>query len=472
MRRISLYTLGCKLNQAETSAIGEQFVSAGFDLVAFGAPSDVVVINTCTVTDTADKECRQVIRRALRHNPEAFVLVTGCYAQLHPEEVASIDGVDLVLGSRLKTRALEMAGDCTKRDTPRVEVTDVTQEVRTAGGNGFGPAFSQGRAGRVRAFLKVQDGCDYSCSFCTIPMARGPSRSQSIAATVEQAEALVARGFKEVVLTGVNVGDYGRSRGRTLFDLLVALHRVRGLGRLKISSIEPNLLTDDIVDLMAESDRLMPHVHLPLQSGSDRILAKMRRRYRVSDYGRRLRHLLDRLPHCAVGADVIVGFPGERQADFAETAQLLEKLPVTYLHVFTYSERADTPAARMAGHLPRAERRRRTRLLRELSDRKRAHFAQAQRGRRRPVLFERVTAKGDLTGLTDHYLRVEVPPLPGTRAEAWLNRVAPVEVGAWQDRGVALGRLVDGASPDRGAERPCVGDDDSWKAGDGASLPV
>jgi threonylcarbamoyladenosine tRNA methylthiotransferase MtaB len=279
-------------------------------------------------------------------------------------------------------------------------------------------------------------------------MARGPSRSQSIAATVEQAEALVARGFQEVVLTGVNVGDYGRQEGRTLLDLLVALHGVRGLGRLKISSIEPNLLTDDIVDLMAESDRLMPHVHLPLQSGSDRILAKMRRRYRVSDYAQRLQHLLDNVPHCAVGADVIVGFPGERRADFAETVHFLEKLPVTYLHVFTYSERADTPAARMADHLPRAERRRRTRLLRRLSDRKRAHFAQAQRGRRRPVLFERVTARGDLTGLTDHYLRVEVPPLPGTRAEAWLNRVAPVEVGAWQGRGVALGRLVDRASRD------------------------
>ena len=286
MNRVALHTLGCKLNYAETSAIGERFRLNGFDLTELGENSDVVLINSCTVTENANRECRQLVRRALRKNPDACVIVTGCYAQLKPEEIASIDGVDYVLGSSEKFRLFDLIDRFEKRDVPKVAVGEI------AGETGFGPAFTAEADARTRAFLKVQDGCDYNCSFCTIPLARGGSRSQPVEDVLKQARELVESGYREIVLTGVNTGDYGRKDGTDFHELLCRLHDVEGLQRLRISSIEPNLLTDAIIELAASSDRMMPHFHIPLQSGSDQILGKMRRRYRSGDYRERVEKIL------------------------------------------------------------------------------------------------------------------------------------------------------------------------------------
>jgi threonylcarbamoyladenosine tRNA methylthiotransferase MtaB len=399
--------LGCKLNQAETSALGQRFRAAGFEVEALTDPGpgqrQVVLINSCTVTETAEMECRKLVRRALRESPDAFVIVTGCYAQLRPEEVASIEGVDLVLGSAEKHRALELAGELRKREVPQVLVGELKRT------SDFGPAFTGAEDGRTRAFLKVQDGCDYRCSFCTIPAARGPSRSQPTQDAVRQAQSLVDRGFREIVLTGVNVGDYGRKDGSSFLQLLQALHEVQGLARLKISSIEPNLLTDDIIELASRSDRLMPHFHVPLQSGSDLVLRRMRRRYSAGEYAERMHRLAAAIPGVAIGIDVIVGFPGETDEEFAETVAFLQSLPAAYLHVFTYSERPGTPAAEAGAQVDRLARKRRTNALRALSTRLRREFIDRHLGTLRPVLFERAIGEGLWTGLTDNYIRVEVP---------------------------------------------------------------
>jgi len=402
-RSISLHTLGCKLNYAETSTIGDRFRREGFEILEFGAPSDVIVINSCTVTENADRECRQLVRRALRANPAAFVVVTGCYAQLQPEEIASIDGVDMVLGSAEKFRIPELAGDFRKLDVPKVVVGDIGED------DSFGPAYTGTDDVRTRSFLKVQDGCDYNCSFCTIPMARGASRSQTIDDAARQAGELVDGGFNEIVLTGVNVGDFGRKRGETLYDLLLRLHDVPGLRRLRISSIEPNLLTDAIIELAGRSDRMVPHFHIPLQSGSDATLARMRRRYRSALYRDRVHQVLAVMPDAAIGVDVIVGFPGETDEHFQETYDFLHGLPVAYLHVFTYSERENTPAADYGAVVPVDARRRRTRMLRSLSEKKRHGFATRYAGVVRPVLFEHGSGDGMIYGLTDNYIRVAVP---------------------------------------------------------------
>ncbi len=366
--------------------------------------ADVCVINTCSVTEKADRECRQIVRRARRHSPDAYIIVVGCYAQLAPEVSASIEGVDLVLGASEKFAIFDHADpEFRKEKTTRVYTSPIDEAT------GFGPGYSFAGGGRTRAFLKVQDGCDYSCSFCTIPLARGESRSQSIDESVRQANMLVADGFKEIVLTGVNVGDYGRKEGTSLLGLVKKLTAVEGLRRLRISSIEPNLLTDELLDFWVSSDVLVPHFHIPMQSGSDGILRLMRRRY-MSDYYRNLiEKIKERVPRAGIGVDVIVGFPGETENHFEETYRFLVDLPVSYLHVFTYSERENTPAVAYKERVDPAERSRRTNMLRILSEKKRRAFMETFIGSDVPVLFEESFKNGYIKGLTPEYLRVAVP---------------------------------------------------------------
>ncbi len=404
MARVSFYTLGCKLNYAETGALQDAFATRSFKAVAFGEPADVTVINTCTVTEEADRKCRQVIRRALRANPETFVIVTGCYAQLQPAEIAAIPGVDVVLGTREKFNLFGLVQSFQKGERSQIHVSCI-DEADT-----FGPAYHAGE--RARAFLKVQDGCDYSCAFCTIPLARGRSRSQSIQETVRQAHDLAGRGFREIVLSGVNIGLFGVDTGESLLDLLAALDAVEGIERYRISSIEPNLLTDALIDFVAGSRAFQPHFHLPLQSGDDTVLGAMRRRYRRAVYTARVEHILSVLPHAAIGADVIVGFPGEDDRSFDTTLAYLADLPVAYLHAFTYSERpntaaVDAPAGRTP--VPPEVRSRRNRRLRVLSEQKRLAFYNRHLGQTRLVHWEHAHNSGLMHGYTDNYIRVEAP---------------------------------------------------------------
>jgi threonylcarbamoyladenosine tRNA methylthiotransferase MtaB len=405
MPSVALHTVGCKLNYAETSTIGKQFLDQGFELVEFGQQADVCVINTCTVTERADRECRQLIRRALRTSAQPYVIVMGCYAQIEPERIAAIGGVDLVLGAREKFRLFDHAGGFRKNGAPRVCVSPI------GAADDFGPAHSTVAGDRTRAFLKVQDGCDYTCSYCTIPMARGVSRSQPIERCVEQARVLVAGGFKEIVLTGVNVGDYGRKTGGSLLALLEALATVDGLIRLRISSIEPNLLSDPIIELVASHPVLCRHLHIPLQSGDDMVLGGMRRRYRSDQYAELIGRVRERIPLCGIGADVIVGFPGETAGRFEETYRFLTDLPVSYLHVFTYSERPGTDAAAAGAKVDPHERSRRNSVLRVLSEKKRRAFHETLLGTTADVLLEDAVEDGRRYGLTDSYCRV------GVRAE-------------------------------------------------------
>jgi threonylcarbamoyladenosine tRNA methylthiotransferase MtaB len=406
MSRVSFYTLGCKLNYAETSTLERAFEERSYSVVPFGDPADVTVVNTCSVTSESDRKCRNIIRRALRANPDSFVVVTGCYAQLQPREIAEIEGVDIVLGAGEKFRLFQYVKEFTKQEETQISVScidDVTE---------YGPAFSSGD--RTRAFLKVQDGCDYSCSFCTIPLARGGSRSQSVSAIVSQANEIAARGFKEIVLSGVNIGLYGADHGSTLIVLLRALDGVDGIERYRISSIEPNLLTNEIVDFVGSSSRFQPHFHIPLQSGDDQILGKMRRRYTRNVYADRVEYVKSLMPDACIGVDVIVGFPGEDEARFANTCEFIDALPVSYLHVFTYSERADTAAVknvdRMGGDsIPKPERSRRNRTLRILSKKKEHAFYRAFLGDVRPVLWEGASKSNAMFGYTDNYVRVEAP---------------------------------------------------------------
>jgi threonylcarbamoyladenosine tRNA methylthiotransferase MtaB len=403
MPRVALHTLGCKLNYAETSAIGKQFLDRGYAIVDLGEPADVCVINTCSVTARANRECRQIIRRALRTAENPVVVVTGCYAQLEPEEVASIDGVDFVLGSREKNRIFHHLTSFEKVTSPRVFVSDIS------GADDFGPAWTTEAGSRTRAYLKVQDGCDYTCSFCTIPLARGGSRSLPMETVVTEAEDLVRQGFREIILTGVNVGDYGRKAGARLLDLLHALSEIADLARLRISSIEPNLLTDEIIGFVADHRVMCKHFHIPLQSGSDGVLHAMRRRYTNGQYAALVRKIRERIPDCGIGADVIVGFPGETDAQFEETYRFLNELPVSYLHVFTYSERPNTPAATYANPVPPAQRSQRSEMLRNLSVKKREAFYRSMIGRTVTVLTETEVEGDRRFGFTDNYVRVAVP---------------------------------------------------------------
>lgn len=399
---VAFQTLGCKLNFAESGTIARQLKEEGFAKVDFSEPADVYVINTCSVTDHADTKCRNMVRQALRTNADAVVVVIGCYAQLKPDEIAAIPGVDLVLGANEKFNVAAYLNDLRKRTAAGVHACEI-KEVRD-----FVPGFSAGD--RTRSFLKVQDGCDYFCAFCTIPLARGFSRSASIDETLAEAQRAAATGVKEIVLTGVNIGDFGNATDGDLLALLKRLDAEVDVERFRISSIEPNLLTDAIIDFVAASQRFVPHFHVPLQSGSDPILKAMRRRYDTALYRQRMERIATAMPHCAIGVDVIVGFPGETEEDFLRTYEFLNSLPITYLHVFTYSERPDTTAIRITdGIVPHEVRKDRNRRLTILSEKKRRAFYERFVGTRRPVLVEQEEKGGMLSGFTDNYLRVHVP---------------------------------------------------------------
>jgi threonylcarbamoyladenosine tRNA methylthiotransferase MtaB len=415
-RSVAFHTLGCKLNFSETSAISRQMEVDGFVKKDFDEQADVYVINTCSVTDNADKECRQLVRRIQRRAPESMVVITGCYAQLKPTEIASIPGVDLVLGAAEKFNITQHLAALTKGDVTKVCSCDI-EEV-----TGFNASYSMND--RTRTFLKVQDGCDYNCSFCTIPMARGKSRSDSIANVVKQAEELSTQKVKEIVLTGVNLGDFGKGPDGQLkhqenfFELIQALDQVEGIERYRISSIEPNLLHSEIIEWVAESRKFMPHFHIPLQSGSNKILGMMRRRYKRELYASRVDLIKSVMPHASIGVDVIVGFPGETEADFEETFQFLHDLDVSYLHVFTYSERDNTKALEFSPVVPIPERNARNKRLRNLSYMKAQYFQQQQAGKKRTVLFEGQGKSGMMEGYTDNYIRVTTPYRP-----EWTNQL-------------------------------------------------
>jgi len=423
-RTVAFHTLGCKLNYSETSALARLFESSGYLPVKFEEEADIYVLNTCSVTEQADRECRKIVRQAMRRQPGAFVVVTGCYAQLKPQEIADIPGVDLVLGAGEKFRILDYVDDLSKSQSKGMVRAGEVRDVNT-----FTASFSFGD--RTRSFLKVQDGCDYKCSFCTIPQARGASRSDTLESAVANARQIGQMGTREIVLTGVNLGDFGngtaviegdRPRKEALFaDLVVELDKVEEISRFRISSIEPNLLTEEIISFVSESQRFMPHFHLPLQSGNDKQLRDMRRRYRRDLYTERVSAIKKHMPHACIGCDVIVGFPGETEADFLETYQFIQNLDVSYLHVFTYSERANTPAAEMPGKVPIEERRRRNQALRGLSEMKRRAFYQQHLGSPRPVLFEHHRDESLLSGFTDNYVKIEIPAEDGV-----LNEIKPV----------------------------------------------
>jgi threonylcarbamoyladenosine tRNA methylthiotransferase MtaB len=400
-KKVALHTIGCKLNYSETSSIGMQFLEREFEVVDFQEEADVYVLNTCSVTESAERECRQIIRRALRQNPEAFVIVTGCYAQLRPEEISRIDGVDAVLGSNEKFKLFSLIDNFNKRDLTCVSVTPTENLTE------FGVAHSTDADNRTRAFLKIQDGCDYTCSFCTIPLARGASRSLAINNVIEEFKKLLDAGYKEIVLTGVNVGDYGKNIDTNLFNLLYELIKIEDEFRIRISSIEPNLLTDEIINLTAESEKLCNHFHVPLQSGSPRILKAMQRRYTNEDYEKVIYKVKNRLPDAGIGVDVIVGFPGETEEDFIHTHNFLRDLPVSYLHVFTYSERPDTKAISLTGVVDVQERKRRNNILRILSEKKRTKFYSDMIGTKQNVLFESVNKNNLMQGFTSNYIKVQ-----------------------------------------------------------------
>jgi threonylcarbamoyladenosine tRNA methylthiotransferase MtaB len=429
-RTVAFHTLGCKLNFAETSTIGRQLRDAGFARVDFSDRADVYVINTCSVTDKADATCRNIVRQALRSNPDGFVAVIGCYAQLKPEEIAEIPGVDIVLGANEKFNLPAYLNDLSKRPETGVHSCEVMQ-VRD-----FVPSYSAGD--RTRTFLKVQDGCDYFCAFCTIPLARGRSRSESIDSTMVAVREAMATGVKEIVLTGVNIGDFGAGTDESFYDLIQQLDTVEGeVERFRISSIEPNLLTDEIIDFCASSKRFVPHFHIPLQSGSDRILKAMRRRYDRALYASRIAHIRSVMPDCCIGVDVIVGFPGETEDEFQATYSFLNELPVSYLHVFTYSERPDTTAIRITeGIVPMAERKRRNKMLTILSEKKKRAFYEAFIGTERPVLFEYENVNGQMFGFTDNYIRVSAPFDPELT-----NRIVPVRLEQLNSDGVFIAML-------------------------------
>jgi threonylcarbamoyladenosine tRNA methylthiotransferase MtaB len=415
-KTVAFHTLGCKLNFSETSAISRLLEAEGFEKKDFDGQADVYVINTCSVTDNADKECRQLVRRIQRKSPDSTVVITGCYAQLKPREIAAIPGVDLVLGAAEKFNIASHLRSYTRGDSAKICSCDI-EEVK-----GFNASYSV--ADRTRTFLKVQDGCDYTCSFCTIPMARGKSRSDSIANVVAQAKMLAGKGVKEIVLTGVNLGDFGKNETagqiepENFYALCQELDKVEGIDRYRISSIEPNLLTPEIIRFVAGSNHFMPHFHIPLQSGSNKILGLMRRRYQRELYADKVQMIKEMMPHCAIGVDVIVGFPSETENDFTETFDFIHSLDVSYLHVFTYSERDNTKALEIKPVVPIAVRQERNKVLRNLSFMKLQHFTSLHSGQVRKVLFEHQDKNGMMEGYTDNYIRILTP----FRSE-WVNQL-------------------------------------------------
>lgn len=413
--KVALHTLGCKLNFSETSTIGNQFLTKGFQIVEFDERADIYVFNTCSVTENAEKECRQLVRRALRQNPEAFVVVTGCYAQLRPEEISRIEGVDVILGSNEKFKLFSLLDDFNKKDLACIYVSP-TQQL-----NEFGAAHSTDADSRTRAYFKIQDGCDYKCSFCTIPLARGASRSMNPADIINEFNKLINSGYKEIILTGVNVGDYGKTFSTNLFNVLQQMINLPGDFRIRISSIEPNLLTDDIIELTAQSEKLCNHFHIPLQSGSSGILKAMQRRYKAADYSKLIYKLKNKIPDVGIGVDVIVGFPGETEEDFLQTYKFLNELPISYLHVFTYSERPNTKAISLPDTVEVHERKKRNNMLRILSEKKRHAFYSEMMGKNMEVLFENENDNGIMKGFSSNYVRVSHP-----YAENYVNQFSNV----------------------------------------------
>ena len=405
-RTAAFHTLGCKLNFAETSTIARQLTDAGYAKVSFDDKADIYVINTCSVTENADRECKLHVKRAMKANPQGLVVIVGCYAQLKPEEISQITGVDLVLGAKEKFNILSYLDDLEKSESEGVVHSCEIEET-----DFFIGSYSIGD--RTRAFLKVQDGCDYKCTYCTIPLARGISRSDTIENVLKNAKEIASRDIKEIVLTGVNIGDYGKGEfgnkrhEHTFLDLIKELDEVDGIERIRISSIEPNLLKDESIELVSKSKSFVPHFHIPLQSGSDVLLKEMKRRYLTKLYHNRVNKIREVMPHAAIGVDVIVGFPGETEELFMETYNFLNELPISYLHVFTYSERENTEAAEMEGAVPIPERKRRNKMLRILSEKKKMAFYQTQLGQTLPVLWEHENKDGKMYGFTENYVRVQ-----------------------------------------------------------------
>jgi threonylcarbamoyladenosine tRNA methylthiotransferase MtaB len=443
-KRVAVENLGCKLNYAETIQIEKEFRRRGFDVVDPSSSADVFVISTCTVTRRADSDCRQIVRRALRISPEAFVVVTGCYAQGKPDEVAQIEGVDLVLGAKEKFSIFDYAGEFKKQKTltgdpgydiqsnyhAQIFVGPVEDAVE------FGAADSASTGARTRAFLKVQDGCDYNCSYCTIPAVRGISRSPSIAFLVEQAKQVAAYGFKEIVLTGVNVGDYGQRSGDSFLKLLIELEKLVDIERIRISSIEPNLLTKEIIKFVASSSKYCKHFHIPLQNGSDEVLRRMRRRYNSTQYREIVERVKEIIPNAGIGADVIVGFPGETNEHFEESVSFIENLPLSYLHVFSYSEREGTDAARYDRVVDPIARKKRSEILRMISEKKRYEFNRQHVGKIVRVLVEEEVKDGKMFGFTSNYVRVEMTSNPSK-----VNEICDVLVTGVSDNTV-IGQVI------------------------------
>lgn len=423
-KRVAFYTLGCKLNFSETSTIARNLQEEGFERVDFEEVADMYVINTCSVTENADKQFKQVVRKAMKLNDKAFVAAVGCYAQLKPEELADVDGVDLVLGATEKFKLADYINDLSKNDFGQVHSCEIAEADFYVGSYSIGD--------RTRAFLKVQDGCDYKCTYCTIPLARGISRSDALENVLQNAAEISKQGIKEIVLTGVNIGDYGKGEfgnkkhEHTFLDLVKALDEVEGIERLRISSIEPNLLKNETIDFVSKSRTFVPHFHIPLQSGSNEILGNMKRRYQREVYTDRVANIRQVMPHACIGVDVIVGFPGETDEHFLETYHFLNDLDISYLHVFTYSERDNTEAAVMEGVVPNNVRAKRSKMLRGLSVKKRRAFYESQLGTQRTVLFEGENKEGYIHGFTENYVKVKTPwdpALVNTLHEVQLTRI-------------------------------------------------
>jgi threonylcarbamoyladenosine tRNA methylthiotransferase MtaB len=443
-KTVAFHTLGCKLNFAETSTIARLMVEKGYEKVKFEEAADVYVINTCSVTDNADKECKDIVKRALAKSPEAFIAIVGCYAQLKPEEIAKIEGVDVVLGATEKFQLLNYITDSKKKTKAEIFSCEIDEA------NFFVDSFSHGD--RTRTFLKVQDGCDYTCSFCTIPLARGRSRSDSISNVVNNANKIAAMGVKEIVLTGVNTGDFGNGNVTALtpdtnakklenfLQLIQELDKVEGIERFRISSIEPNLLKDEIIEFCAASNKFVPHFHIPLQSGSNKMLGLMRRRYKKELYAERVSKIKALMPNCCIGVDVIVGFPSETEADFLETYNFLNDLDISYLHVFTYSERDNTDAINIQPVVPYAERKRRNKMLRILSAKKQRAFYESMIGKSFSALVEHEDRNGFMHALTENYLKVKFP-----FQEELANQIIQVEIKSIDEEGFAISHLSEPA---------------------------
>jgi threonylcarbamoyladenosine tRNA methylthiotransferase MtaB len=429
-KSVAFHTLGCKLNFAETSTIAKDFDAAGFDTVPYSEKADVYVINTCSVTENADRECRNIVGRALKVNPDGFIVIVGCYAQLKPKQIMEMPGVDLVLGATEKFNVTQFLGALEKQQGP-AEIHSC--EIGEA--NSFVSSYSAGE--RTRAFLKVQDGCDYKCTYCTIPLARGISRSDTLENVVKNAQDIAAKGIPEIVLTGVNVGDYGKGEfgnkrhENTFLELVQALDKDVPVERMRISSIEPNLLRDEIIAFTGASKKFVPHFHIPLQSGSDEILKKMKRRYMTALYRQRVAAIREAHPDAGIGVDVIVGFPGETEEHFLETYDFINSLDISYLHVFTYSERNNTIAAELNGTVPIPERKRRNKMLRILSEKKTRNFYESQLGKSRPILFEGENRKGYMYGYTDNYVRVKAFWNP-----EWANKIKTFSLSTISNDGI------------------------------------